>query len=179
MSVFSKLRGTIETIFQLGLGGPNLKNNAGVVENRNAADSAFTIARGATPLAANDLTTKAYVDGLVGGGADVLEIRFALGTATASSATSLPIGANVVKARLSITTTYTAGATISIGQAASVSEFQATTDNNPQAATTPSIFDVDQDTSAASTNPVLATVAGAPVAGAAEVIVWYVITPEA
>jgi hypothetical protein len=45
MSVYSKLRGTIETLFQLGLGGPNLKNNGGAVEARNAADGAFAIVR--------------------------------------------------------------------------------------------------------------------------------------
>lgn len=64
MSLWSKIRGTVETIFQLGLGGPQLKNNAGVIEARNAGDSAFAVARGASPVADNDLTTKQYVDTL-------------------------------------------------------------------------------------------------------------------
>jgi hypothetical protein len=176
VSLWSKLRGTIETIFQLGLGGPNLKNNAGVVENRNAADAAFAIARGATPLAANDLTTKAYVDGLVGSGADVLEIRIAVALATVSSVTSIPIGAIVIEAELDVTTPYTGGATISLGQAGAVTEFQLTTDNNPQAN---GLYQVPQDTAAASTNPLLVTVAGGPVAGVATAIVRYVVTPQA
>jgi len=60
--MLSKIRGTIETLFRVGIGGPNLKNNGGVVEARNAGDAAFAIVRGATPTAPNDLTTKAYVD---------------------------------------------------------------------------------------------------------------------
>jgi hypothetical protein len=39
--VWRKLRGTIRTIFQIGIGGPNLKNSSGVLEVRNAADSAY------------------------------------------------------------------------------------------------------------------------------------------
>jgi hypothetical protein len=176
MSVFEKLRGTIETIFQIGLGGPQLKNNASVIENRNAADAAFVIARGATPLAANDLTTKAYVDGLVGGGGDVLEIRIAVALATVSSVTTIPIGAIVIEAELDVTTPYTAGATISLGQAGAVTEFQLTTDNNPQAS---ALYQVPQDTAAASANPLLVTVAGGPAAGAATAIVRYVVSPQA
>lgn len=57
MSVFSKLRGTVETIFQIGLGGPNVKANAGVVEMRNAGDAAFAITRGAPPVGADDYVT--------------------------------------------------------------------------------------------------------------------------
>ncbi len=38
---WKKIRGIVGTIFQLGLGGPNLKNNSGTIQTRNAADSAF------------------------------------------------------------------------------------------------------------------------------------------
>lgn len=62
MSLWSKLRGTAETSFQVGLGGPQLKANAGNIEARNSSDAAFVIVRGATPVAANDLVTKAYAD---------------------------------------------------------------------------------------------------------------------
>lgn len=64
MSLWSKIRGTIETIFQIGLGGPQLKNNAGAIEGRNAADNAFAIMRGATPVGDSDLVTKQYADTL-------------------------------------------------------------------------------------------------------------------
>jgi len=67
MSLFSKLRGTIETIFQIGLGGPNVKNNVGAVEMRNAADAAFVITRGADPVGANDYVTKGVLPALLTG----------------------------------------------------------------------------------------------------------------
>lgn len=41
MGLFADLLGTVRTKFQLGIGGPQLKNNSGVVETRNAADSAY------------------------------------------------------------------------------------------------------------------------------------------
>jgi hypothetical protein len=178
VSWFPKIRGTSEQFFSALFGAlrTQWKNNAGAWEARNDADSAFIVTRGATPVAANDYATKAYVDSATGNGADVLEIRFTLGTATASSATSIPIGSIIITAQLDVTTPYTAGATISIGQTGSVSEFMAVGDNNPQAT---GLYETPQDTAAASTNPVLATVAGAPAAGAAQVIVRYVVTPEA
>lgn len=64
MSLWSKIRGTIETIFQIGLGGPQLKNNSGAIEARNAGDSAFAVVRGAAPVGDNDLVTKTYADTL-------------------------------------------------------------------------------------------------------------------
>lgn len=41
MSRFADLLGTVLNKFQLGIGGPQLKNNAGAVEARNAIDSAY------------------------------------------------------------------------------------------------------------------------------------------
>lgn len=62
MSILSKIRGTFETLFQLGKGGPQLKNNAGVIEHRNSADTAYVVTRGADPSIADDLVTKRYGD---------------------------------------------------------------------------------------------------------------------
>jgi len=61
MSLWSKIIGTIEDRFQLGLGGPLLKDSSGAVDARNSADSGYAIVRGATPIGDNDLTTKMYV----------------------------------------------------------------------------------------------------------------------
>lgn len=44
---WEKLRGTLRTIFQIGKGGPNIKASSGVVEFRNAADSAYADIRAA------------------------------------------------------------------------------------------------------------------------------------
>ncbi|KKL78794.1 hypothetical protein LCGC14_2021210, partial [marine sediment metagenome] len=57
---FQKLRGTIETIFQIGLGGPQFRDAGGVIEGRNSADTDYTIIRGAFPVGDNDLVTKKY-----------------------------------------------------------------------------------------------------------------------
>lgn len=43
-------------------GGPLLRNVSGVIEARNATDSAYAIVRGATAVGNNDLAPKAYVD---------------------------------------------------------------------------------------------------------------------
>lgn len=63
-NLYTKLRGIIGSILQLDVvnDGPNLKNNAGVLEIRNAADSDFEKIRGAAPTGDNDLATKLYVD---------------------------------------------------------------------------------------------------------------------
>jgi hypothetical protein len=61
--VFSKLLGTITTFFQVGgTAGPGINANGAALETKNAANSAFAVHRGGTPVGDNDLTTKAYVD---------------------------------------------------------------------------------------------------------------------
>lgn len=63
MSLWSKIRGTLEALFQIGgPSGPNLKNNSGAIEARNSGDTGFAIVRGLAPVGDNDLATKAYVD---------------------------------------------------------------------------------------------------------------------
>lgn len=67
MALFENLRGIVGSIFQLGAGGPNWKNNAGAFEARNATDSAFTIVRGAPPVGPNDFVTLASVGNYIYG----------------------------------------------------------------------------------------------------------------
>jgi hypothetical protein len=63
MGLFSKLAGTVTSFFQIGgTAGPGINANAAALETRNAANSAFAVHRGATPVGDNDFTTKAYVD---------------------------------------------------------------------------------------------------------------------
>jgi hypothetical protein len=60
---FSKLLGTIVSYFQVGgAAGPTLNSNSGALETKNAANNAFAVHRGASPVGDNDFTTKAYVD---------------------------------------------------------------------------------------------------------------------
>jgi hypothetical protein len=49
-------------LVELSKGGANLKNNAGVLEARNNADSAMAIMRGADPVSATDFVTKQYLE---------------------------------------------------------------------------------------------------------------------
>lgn len=41
MGVFKDLLGTVRSSFQIGIGGARIKNNGGVLESKNAADSAY------------------------------------------------------------------------------------------------------------------------------------------
>ena len=62
MSLWTRLRGTVDTLWQIGLGGPLIKNNSSVLEARNAADNAFIIMRGLDPVGDTDFATKFYAD---------------------------------------------------------------------------------------------------------------------
>lgn len=258
MALFKRLAGIVGNLFQIGgPGGPAIKNNAGAIEHRNAADTAFAIARGATPVGDNDLVTKQYADtlayaipvslqfngnnalpansgteqyyvvtttganGTVGqllwddgtgvgtvtvlpaktgntivttaafsGGTITLasnqeyvwsgaawvnispsvagaiyEIRFAITTAASqSSATTIPANAIVLRAYLDVTTPYSAGATIQVGQTGTTALLMGTADNFPTVA---GIYDADQDTAwGASALAALVTIGAAPAAGA-------------
>lgn len=50
MSILSRLLGTFQTTFQIGKGGPKIKNASGVIEARDAADSAYADVKGADAL---------------------------------------------------------------------------------------------------------------------------------
>jgi len=171
MALWSKIRGTIETIFQIGLNGPQVKANGAAVEMRDATDAAFVITRGLDPVAANDYATKNYVDsGTLGG--SIREVRFAIGTgASQNSATTVPASVQVISAEVQITTPYSAGATIAVGQTGSTSLLMGTTDSSPQGAGR-YVSDLDQAWGA-TPRTILVTVGGAPGAGAGFCIVRY------
>jgi len=174
MSFYSKLRGTIETIFQIGLGGPQLKANAGTIEHRNATDAAFAIARGADPVGVNDLTTKQYVDAQVATDVGAIrEIRMPFGFADApfkDSVAQIPATAFVIRARTEITTPFTGGTTIQEGQAGAVAIFQGAADNDP---TTNNIYQTNIDVSSTGLLSLRVSIGGAPVAGVGVAIVEY------
>jgi hypothetical protein len=65
MGLWSKISGTIASVWQIGLAGPQLKNNAGNIDARNAADSAFVNVRVATAVGANDAVPLSQLGGLV------------------------------------------------------------------------------------------------------------------
>ena len=264
MTIWTKIKGTVETAFQIGLAGPQIKNNASALEARNAADSAFVVMRGATPVGDNDLANKQYVDTTVatvsvtaqfngnnalptntgtehfyvvttsgstanigtliwddgsGGGnciilaatSRLIAVGAALtggtislsansvyywtgsawsnvaGTpvtgalqvvklpitnaASQSSTTQIPANATVRCCALDITTPYSAGATITVGQTGTPALLMGATDS---LATVAGLYQNEGDISwGASALAVLVTVAGTPAAGAGFVLVHY------
>lgn len=180
MALFEKIRGTIETIFQLGIGGPQLKDNGGNIDARDSGDAAYINVRGLDPVIDDDLTTKRYVDGAIVGDDAIQVIRFSVdgsgGAGTTDSVSDLPADSRVVKCRVEYTVAFDGAATIEVGKSGgSASLLQATTDND---ASSTNAFVVDQDTDwGAGDAAVQATVAGAPTTGTAIVTAWYVQTP--
>ncbi len=193
MSLFSKIRGTIETLFQIGLQGPQLKKSSGAaLDVRDNADGAYAVVRVAAPVGGQDAATKtytdtgdaasvatseAYTDAAVAGistAGVVREIRMPLAlAATTTSATSIPANAVVNYVAVKVGTQYSAGATVSVGQTGSLALLMATVDNLPQST---DMFEISCDIPwGASALPVVATIAGAPAAGAGFVIVRYTV----
>jgi hypothetical protein len=169
MSLWSKIRGTYETIFQLGKGGPNLKNATGVIEARNAADGAYALMRGLAPTApgstGEDIPNMTYFKSAK----HVYEIPVAL--VSLDSTVALPDNSVVTNCWIEIETPYSAGGTILVDRKGDATKIlQATTDNNAEAA---GIYEVKQMTAWGSTGDgkVQITVGGAPAAGAATVYV--------
>lgn len=66
--LFKKFRGTTTSIFQLGIGGPQLKRSGNDLQVRNAADSANANLEVATPTTGSHAVNKTYADGLSGSG---------------------------------------------------------------------------------------------------------------
>ena len=102
----------------------------------------------------------------------VYTIAMAIGTGAAqSSTTSIPASAYVLYCDVTITTPYSAGGTVAVGQTGSTTLLQAAADN---VATVAHQYGAAQTTSwGASPLPVLVTVGGAPAAGAGIVAVQY------
>ena len=104
-------------------------------------------------------------------------IRFPItNAASQSSAAQIPANAIVLDRYINVTTPYSAGATITMGQTGSAALLQATTDN---LATVAGEYHVSQEVAwGASALAVLVTVAGAPAAGVGVVSVTYAV-PDA
>lgn len=67
MSKRYTLDGLASTV-ELGKGGPRVKDSSGVVEMRNAADTAYVITRGLDPVGNNDYVTLGYFNSNAGAG---------------------------------------------------------------------------------------------------------------
>ena len=105
------------------------------------------------------------------------EIRFVIGTAAAQLSANRPAaGAFGSVAQIEITTPYSPGTSIEIGQAGTPALLQGIGDNVPTASP-PVTFSEEQDSPLVNL-PILVTIAGGPVAGAGVVVVrWAVPSP--
>lgn len=78
MAVTINARGTSNQQFQIGKKGPVIKNNGGVLEFKNADDSAFIEIKGGTGVNGDSLVTRDYVDSKITG----LDIKQSVRVAT-------------------------------------------------------------------------------------------------
>lgn len=102
----------------------------------------------------------------------VYAIDFVIGTsASQSSVTSIPANAVVLRTDVTITTPYSGGATIAVGQTGTTTLLQGTADNYPQ--TVDEYQNLARVPWGGSSLPVLVTVGGSPAAGAGVVTVNY------
>ena len=106
MSFFSKIRGTFETIFQIGKSGVQLKNNAVKLEVRDAADAAFVIARAADPVGNDDLVTLRYFNAHNEGAAGLEIVKMPLAHATKVSTATIPDNSIIAWCIIEVTTIY-------------------------------------------------------------------------
>lgn len=98
-------------------------------------------------------------------------IQVTTGLATVSSVTSIPANAVITRVVTTVSTAYSAGTTISVGQTGTVSLLQATGDITPQTIDSyGSSLPVAWGSSAL---PVLITITGSPTVGAGTVLVQY------
>lgn len=67
MALRDFLRGTLETVFQIGLNGPQWKNVSGILEARDSNDGDYAIVRGLPGSGNNDLVTKQEFNTIVFG----------------------------------------------------------------------------------------------------------------
>lgn len=180
MATRDKLRGTTETLFQIGIKGHQIKYNGGSpgIEARDKDDAAYCVVRGAPPVADNDFVTKKHFDDNNSSNLNIACAEITVGTSSIAPTTgSLPANATVTEVRLVIDTPYSAGATISVALTAGAT-LMATGDNDAEESAG-EIFTVKQDNAVGGASKTIdVTVGGAPGAGAARVQIYYVTSSD-
>lgn len=81
-TVYGKIRGTLQAVFQIGRGGPNIRNNSGVIEVRNAANSAAADFKAANVTSAT-IVLGANQTKIIEDAADIIAFRNAANSAYA------------------------------------------------------------------------------------------------
>lgn len=177
MATFSKIRGIIGNIFSIGVDGPQLKDNAGVLEVRDATDAAFQLLRAATPIGSDDVVTKAYHDANPPGGSlQAIEIPFGFGDVgtTVSSTFAAAVGGRVSMVKVDVTTVFDVDpASFTIGDSGQADRFVLDDDVK---LTKVGLYEFPQYTDTiASTFDIAIGAAGGITTGAARALVLYTV----
>lgn len=143
MAKFNNHDGTIEGAFSIsanaGTNVRSLKNNAGEMEIVANDGNTISTLKVATPTNAAHATTKAYVDGLSGGGTSTgkaVKLTVAFNSANPVESTfQVPNNSIITKVMVKINTQFDTAATIQCGlKTGSASQFLGSTDINLQSA---------------------------------------------
>lgn len=90
---------------EFGNGGPRIKNNSGVMEVKNPADTALAVLGIADGVSANDAATKGQLDAAAG--VQVRKVDFAFDTTSPFNVgSSLPANATVIKYFVQVDTVF-------------------------------------------------------------------------
>jgi hypothetical protein len=89
-TLYSKVRGTLETLFQFGFGRAQIKSQpTGELESRNPTDAGFAVFRVKDPVGLDDAVTKRYADAATITATQVGQVVLSMDGATVSSQTPL------------------------------------------------------------------------------------------
>ena len=173
MSFYSKIRGTYETIFQIGKKGPQIKNDgSGKLLVRNSVDGAYANMAGLDPAAAQDFLTLAYFNANNAAANGLTYSKMPVALATKVSTVVIPDNAIIRECLVDIETGYDVGTTIEVKRTGGL-VIHATGDNDAE---TTNEYNVPQitDWGAGGAGTVTVTVGGVvPAAGALTVYIAY------
>ena len=174
MSFISKIRGTFETLFQIGKNGPNVKNNAGVIEMRTAADDAFVITRGLAPVSDDDFVTKKHFDDNNSAATGLTLVEMPLALATKISTATIPDNATIEYAYIRVETAYDASALWNVQRTGDAPVApMATGDSDPLVVGTYHVPQDDTNWGSTGAGTVTATLTNSPTVGAATLVIAY------
>ena len=173
MGFFSKIRGTFETLFQIGKAGPNIKTTGGVFEMRNNADSAYAITRGLDPVGAQDYVTKTWHETNNASANGEVTVVMPLALVTKVSTTTIPDNAVIQKAVLDVTAAYDAGALFLVDRTGDATKILSA--NGDSDLSVIGQYEIPQITDWAATGAgtVTATMTNVPTVGAADLYITY------
>ena len=166
------LKGTLSSTFQLAA-GIILATAGGVLQVFGPDGETPANIAAADPTDDSHLVTKGYADTNYGAlPGSVRELVFNIGTASSSSTAELPTGAIVQSVDVVVSTAYTAGASLKVGNVGDDDEFVDASDAVPLTTLGTYSFNM-RSASRPSAQQVLASIAGSPSQGAGKVYVTY------